>query len=53
MSHDQQSTIDRGHESRVDDIDFNSAFDLNHRTIPDNLQLLGIGGSLLSICKEF
>lgn len=53
MSHGQQSAIDRGNESRVVVIDFNSDFYLNHRTILDNLQLLGIGGSLLNICKEF
>lgn len=50
LSHDLQS-LDRGHESRVVAIDFSSAFDVNHKAQIYNLQLLGVGGSLLSISK--
>lgn len=54
LSHDLQSSLDKGYESRVVAIDFSSAFDLvNHKALLYKLQLMGIGGSLLSIFKDF
>ncbi|KAK3894304.1 hypothetical protein Pcinc_001927 [Petrolisthes cinctipes] len=54
LSHALQSSLDKGYESRVVAIDFSSAFDrVNHKALLHKLQLIGIGGSLLSIFKEF
>ena len=54
LTHDLQSSLDCGHESRVVAIDFSSAFDIvNHRALIYKLQLCGIGGSILSIFRNF
>ena len=54
LSHDLQSSLDRGHESRIVTIDFSYAFDfVNHNALIHKLQLLGIGENLLSILTLF
>ena len=54
LSHDLQSFLDRGLESRIVTIDFSSAFDVvNHRALIYKLKLLGIGGNLIKIFTDF
>ena len=54
LTHDLQSSLDCRHESRIVAIDFSSAFDIvNHKALIYKLQLLGIGGSLLNIFRNF
>ena len=54
LTHDVQSSLDLGQESRVVAIDFSSAFDIvNHKALVYKLQLYGIGGNLLNIFKDF
>ena len=54
LTHDLQSSLDAGSEARVISLDFSSAFDLvNHRGLLHKLQLMGIGGPVFNIFKEF
>ena len=49
-----QSTLESGHEARIEEIDFRAAFDrVNHQGILYKLCSLGIGGSVLSILAQF
>ncbi len=49
-----QSSLDKGAESCAISLDFSAAFDrINHAALLYRLQLLGIGGSILSIIKSF
>ena len=48
--HTLQSTLDSGQETRIVQIDFNTAFDrVNHQGILYKLSSVGIGGSVLSV----
>ena len=54
LTHDLQSSLDDRVESRVISLDFSSAFDLvNHKALLYKLQLMGLGGPVLNIFKEF
>lgn len=54
LTHQIQSSLDKGYESRVVAVDFSAAFDLvNHEALIYKLQLYGIGGNLLSIFRNF
>ena len=50
LTHDSQSALDSGHESRLVSLDFSSAFDrVNHKALLYKVRSLGIGGSLHNI----
>ena len=54
MSHTLQSALESEQEARIVQIDFSAAFDrVNHQRILYNLYSVGIGGSVLSILREF
>ena len=54
MSHTLQSALESGQEARIVQIDFSAAFDsVNHLGILYKLCSAGIGGSVLSILKQF
>ena len=54
MSNSLQSALESGQEARIVPIDFSAAFDrVNHLGILYKLCSVGIGGSLLSIMKQF
>ena len=49
-----QNNLDKGHETRVVQIDFSSAFDLvNHDALIYKLQNIGVGGYLLDVFKSY
>ena len=49
-----QNNLERGHESRVVQIDFSAAFDLvDHRALLYKLKNIGIGGSLLKLLQSY
>ena len=52
--HKSQLSLDSGQESRLVSLDFSSAFDrVCHKALLFKLQLLGVGGSVLSILTDF
>ena len=54
VAHTLQSALERGQEARIVQIDFSAAFDrVNHRGILFRLCSVGVGGSVLSIMKQF
>ena len=54
ISHVIQAALDSGSEARVMQLDFSSAFDrVNHAAILFKLQSIGVGGSFLSMIREF
>ena len=54
LTHDSQSALDSGHESRLVSLDFSSAFDrVNHKALLYKVRSLGIGGPLLNILSDF
>ena len=54
LTHDLQSSLDKRAESRVVSLDFSSAFDLvNHQALLYKLKLMGVGGSVFGILKDF
>ena len=54
VSHTLQSALESGQEARIVQIDFSAAFDrINHQGIIYRLCSVGIGGSVLSIPRQF
>ena len=54
VSHLLQVALDAGHEGRIVQLDFSAAFDrVSHRGVIFKLECLGVGGRLLSVCKQF
>ena len=54
VSHTLQSALESGQEARIVQIDFSAAFDrVNHLDILYKLCSVDIGGSVLSILKQF
>ena len=54
VTHLLQRALDTGQEGRVVQLDFSAAFDrVSHSGILFKLKSLGVGGMLLSICKQF
>ena len=54
VSHTLQSALESGQEARIMQIDFSAAFDrVNHQGILYKLCSVGIGGSVMSILKQF
>ena len=53
-SHHLQKSLDAGTESDIIQLDFSTAFDrVSHRSLLFKLKSIGVGGSVLSICREF
>ena len=54
VSHTLQSALESGQEARIVQINFSTAFDrVNHQGILYRLSSVGIGGSVLSVPKQF
>ena len=54
ISHHLQKSLDAGMESYIVQLDFSAACDrVSHSGLLFKLKSIGIGGSVLSICKEF
>ena len=54
VSHILQSALESGQEDMILQIDFSAAFDMvNHQGILYRLSSVGIGGSVLSILRQF
>ena len=54
ISHHLQKALDAGMESYIVQLDFNAAFDrVSHSGVLFKLKSIGVGGSMLSICREF
>ena len=54
ITHDLQASLGSRVESRVVSLDFSSAFGLvNHQDLLFKLKLMGIGGPLFNVFKEF
>ncbi len=54
ISHKIQQALDRGHETRVVQLDFSAAFDqVNQPGLLRKLQSFGIGGPVLSVLTQF
>ena len=54
MSHALQSALDGGHEARIEQVDFSSAFDrVNHQGILYTFCSVCTGGSVLFILIQF
>ena len=54
VSHTLQNELESGQEARIVQIDFSAAFDtVNHRGILYKLCCVGIGGSVLSLLRQF
>ena len=54
VSHTLQTALESGHEARIVQIDFSTAFDrVNYQGIQDKLYSVCIGGSVLSILTQF
>ena len=54
VSHTLQSALESGQEARIVQIDFSAAFDrVNYREILYKLCSVGIGGSMLSVLRQF
>lgn len=54
VAHHLQSTLDKGGEARLVQLDFSAAFDrVNHRGLLYKLRSLGVGGSMLRIVEHF
>ena len=52
--HHLQKSLDTGMESYIVQLDFSAAFDrVSHRGLLFKLKSIGVGGSVLSICREF
>ena len=54
MAHSLQNALEMGQEARILQIDFSAAFDrVNHQGILFKLCSVGVGGSVLSVLKQF
>ena len=54
ISHHLQKPLDRGMESYIIQPDFSTAFDrVSHSGLVLKLKSIGVGGSVMSICREF
>ena len=54
ISHHLQKTLDASMESYIVQLDFSAAFDkVAHSGLLFSLKSIGVGGSVLSICREF
>ena len=54
VSHTLQSALESGQEARNVQIDFSAAFDsVNHQGLLYKLESVGIGGSVLSLFRQF
>ena len=52
--HHFQKSLDAGMESYIVQLDFSAAFDrVSHSALVFKLKSIGVGGSVLSICREF
>ena len=54
ISHYYQKSLDAGMEPYIVQLDFSAAFDrVSHSGLLFKLKSIGVGGSMLSICREF
>ena len=54
VAHTLQSALEMGQEARIVQFDFSTAFDrVNHQGILFKLRSVGVGGSVLSVLKQF
>jgi len=54
VSHLLQSSLDKGYEARLVQLDFSAAFDrVNHEGLLFKLRSVGVGGCILSIIQQF
>ena len=54
ISHHLQKSLDAGMESCIVRLDFSAAFDrVSHSGLLLKSKSIGVGGSVLSICREF
>ena len=54
ISHHLRKSLDTGMKSYIVQLDFSAALDrVSHSGLLFNLKSIGVGGSVLSICREF